>query len=106
VIVTLGLAVITPEQTKTIGIVIVMITAFAAAILYPVARAWARRLEGRTREGPSARELEDLRTRVIDLENQVARFHELEERLDFTERLLARQHDAQRLAPGRPGEDA
>jgi hypothetical protein len=101
----LGLAVITPEQTKTIAVVIVMVAAFAAAVLYPVTRAWARRLEGRASEGASARELDDLRARVVDLESQVARVPELEERVDFTERLLARQHDAPRLASGRPGED-
>lgn len=105
-ILALSLAVITPEQTKTIAIMVIMVTAFAAAVLYPVTRAWARRLEGRTSDAASTRELDDLRARVVDLESQVARVHGLEERLDFTERMLARQHDALRVAPGRPGEDA
>jgi len=105
-ILVLGLGVITPEQTRSIAIVVVMVAAFAAALLYPLTRGWARRLEGRVSDGASARDLDDLRTRVVDLESQVARVHELEERLDFTERLLAQQHEAQRLAPGRPGADA
>jgi len=103
-ITTLVLAVVTPEETKAIAIVIIMVSAFAAAILYPVTRAWARRMEGRTRESASARELEELRNRVFDLEGQVARMHELEERVDFAERLMARQHDAVRLPAGHQGE--
>ena len=38
-----------------------------------------------------------LRERVGDLEGQVARMQELEERVDFTERLLAQREDALRL---------
>ena len=36
-------------------------------------------------------ELDDLRARVESLEDAADRVHELEERLDFTERLLTRQ---------------
>ena len=105
----LALAVITPEQTKAIVIMIVAVTGFvsAASVLYPLARGWARRLEGRGSEHHHARsEVEELRARVFDLEGQLARVHELEERLDFTERMVARQHDSARLAPGRAGEGA
>jgi hypothetical protein len=96
----IDLSVITPDQTRTIAIVLVMVSAFAAAILYPVTRAWARRLEGKTRQGPSTLEFDDLRTRVIDLQNQVARIQELEDRVDFAERLLAQQGDPARLPAG------
>lgn len=106
-ITTLALAVITPEQTKAIVAMIVVVTGFisTAAVLYPLARGWARRLEGRGADRPDSAEFDELRARVADLESQVARVHELEERVDFTERLVARQRDAARVGPGRREED-
>jgi hypothetical protein len=104
---TLALAVISPEQTKSIAIMIVAVTGFVsmASVLYPLARGWARRLEGRGSDDRLTRsEVEELRARVLDLENQVARVQELEERVDFTERLVARRQDVARLAPARPEE--
>ena len=49
----------------------------------PLGRAWARRLEGDAGQPPDEMitELEDLRVRVL----------ELEERVDFSERMLAQQ---------------
>lgn len=62
-----------------------------ALILYPVARAMARRLEG---GGGAARgELEALRERVAELEQGHQRLAELEERLDFSERILAERRE-------------
>jgi hypothetical protein len=61
-------------------------------LLGPLAQALARRLEGRPESGPRAdHDLADLRSRVHELEAQQGRVMELEERLDFAERLLARQ---------------
>lgn len=53
--------------------------------------AWKRRLEGKPTEPDLVRELEDLRARVGDLEQVQGRVEEIEERLDFAERLLARE---------------
>ena len=36
-----------PEETKALAIVTVTIASFAGALLYPIAKAYARRLEGR-----------------------------------------------------------
>jgi hypothetical protein len=44
--------------------------------------------------------LAHLEDRVADLEQAQARVLELEERLDFAERLLAQQRDASRIGPG------
>ena len=61
----------------------------------PIGRALADRLAGRAGVGSGAgpdtttAELDELRQRVA----------ELEERLDFAERLLARQREAERVAP-------
>jgi hypothetical protein len=46
-------------------------------------------------------EVEALRARLTEVESQQARVAELEERLDFTERMLASQRDPARLGEGR-----
>lgn len=56
--------------------------------LGPIGRALARRLEGRRQPGEDF--LADLEARVAELEAARQHIAELEERLDFTERLLAR----------------
>jgi hypothetical protein len=64
----------------------------------PVAGAVARRISGRSAPGPDLQpELDDLRARVSELEQAQARVEELEERVDFAERLLAQQHEPQRI---------
>lgn len=45
-------------------------------------------------------ELQQLRSRVEQLEDVVARVQDLEERLDFTERVLAQQRERGRLPAG------
>lgn len=65
----------------------------------PLVKAIARRIEGKHLATDPAlmAELEDLRSRMADLEQQQGRVHELEERIDFTERLLAQQREQSRL---------
>jgi hypothetical protein len=68
----------------------------AANLLRPVMRAWACRLEGGVVDPGLSNEVADLRERVAELEGTGARLAELEERLDFAERMLAnRPADAQ-----------
>ncbi len=62
-------------------------------------RALAARAEYSTGEVQAERVL-DLEARVAELEMAQGRVLELEERLDFTERLLTRQRDAGRLSVG------
>ena len=66
-------------------------------LLYPMVRAWARRHEAGAQDPGLLDEVQHLRDRIGDLEGQVARMQELEERVDFTERLLAQREDALRL---------
>jgi hypothetical protein len=66
-----------------------------AFVLYPVARALARRLEGRGVSQDLLQQVDELRERVRDLEASQHRVAELEERLDFTERLLAQRRDVE-----------
>ncbi len=65
----------------------------------PLGKAWARRIEGTAGQpDPKALpEVEDLRARLGELEQQVDRIHELEERLDFAERLLAQAREPAQL---------
>jgi Tfp pilus assembly protein PilO len=46
-----------------------------------------------------AQALEDVQARLIELDQLKQRVNELEERLDFAERMLTSQRDAQRLGP-------
>lgn len=70
----------------------------AVAILRgPLGRALADRLAGRSAGGETAADLEALRG---DVEELRFRLTEMEERLDFTERMLAQQREHDRLPPG------
>jgi hypothetical protein len=72
-------------------------TIFGGVLIFgPIGRAFARRIGGDSTRG---HEIDDLRDRMAHLEHTEARVAELEERLEFTERLLARQQQADRL-PG------
>lgn len=64
----------------------------------PVGKALAERIRGRTpaHDSEVLAELEQLREDML----------EVQERLDFTERMLSRQNDAARLGPTSDGGDA
>jgi hypothetical protein len=88
-------AMLSPGQMTAIALAAIIVAGF---ILYPLVRALARRLEGGRADGARLQaELQDLRGRVGELEG--AR-NELEERLDFTERLLAQAREPDRLGQG------
>ncbi|HKV75185.1 MAG TPA: hypothetical protein VJN95_11740 [Gemmatimonadales bacterium] len=65
----------------------------------PVGKAWARKIEGEA-GGATAAEIEALYARIEHLEAGQERVAELEERVDFAERLLTRQKDQEQLSPG------
>lgn len=48
---------------------------------------------------PESQALEDLQARMGQLDQLQERINELEERVDFAERLLAQQRESDRLAP-------
>jgi hypothetical protein len=67
----------------------------------PIGRALALRIQGqRALDDPGARELAELRERVASLEESQAQMADLQERLDFAERILAQQPPR---APELPG---
>jgi flagellar biosynthesis/type III secretory pathway M-ring protein FliF/YscJ len=67
-------------------------------VLWPLVRAWARRIEGRGQPSQAAfDEVEQLRQRVAQLEELSHRVAELEERADFAERMLTQTREPDRL---------
>jgi hypothetical protein len=80
----------------------VMITLLVMAaftiVLWPLARALARRLEGRgTADAALRAEVDQLNQRLGEVDAMHGRIADLEERLDFTERLLAQAREPDRL---------
>jgi Tfp pilus assembly protein PilO len=80
------------------GVLLIVIAALMAGviILWPLMRALGRRLEGKGDPDHALRaDLEQLQQRLAEVDTLQHRLAELEERVDFTERLLAQAHDAQ-----------
>jgi uncharacterized membrane protein len=73
-------------------------------VLFPVVFALARRIAPKAEKRPAdgTDRVEELERRVGELETGQQRMAELEERVDFAERLLAKQRDTERLGPPRP----
>ena len=71
-------------------------------ILWPVMRAFGRRLEGKGQGDAALRaEVDQLQQRLGDVDQLHQRIAELEERIDFAERMLARAPTPAAL-PGEP----
>jgi hypothetical protein len=66
-------------------------------VLVPISRAIAARIRARPDQAVDEGQIEALSARVEQLQREML---ETQERLDFAERLLARQRDVQRLGPG------
>ena len=66
----------------------------------PIGTAIGRRLSGRRSDAPSQGALDEVHRRMDALESGQHRLAEIEERLDFAERVLARQHESDRLGGG------
>ena len=69
---------------------LLVLGAIVAVILWPLIRAWARRIEQGGVAAETEAELETLRQRVRDLEEMQPRMMELEDRVEFAERVLVR----------------
>jgi hypothetical protein len=62
-------------------------------VLFPIVRALARRIEGRGGNEELRAEIDVLHQRVADLEAVEQRMHELENRIEFSERLLTQHRE-------------
>jgi hypothetical protein len=71
-------------------------------VLRPIAGAVAKRIAGDTKRALPADQITALRAELVDEIQQVRHeVGELAERLDFAERLLAKNRDGERLVPPR-----
>lgn len=69
-------------------------------VVRPIAGAVARRIAGNTKRSPTAEQITALRAELLDEMQQVRQeVGDLAERVDFAERLLAKQRDGERLVP-------
>ena len=83
--------VITSMDGPAIVMIVLLVMTACTIVLWPLARALARRLEGRGAVDPQLKgELEQMHHRLAEVDTLQMRVGELEERLDFAERLLAR----------------
>jgi hypothetical protein len=93
-------------DSDVLKVLFMMLSVVLAGVLaygsFTFIRAFARRIEGRETGGLSALadQVDFLRQKVEEGEGDRARIVELEERLEFAERLLARDGERARL-PGR-----
>lgn len=82
-----------PDQIFGLTLVVIfgVVVPVMLAIAIPVGKAWARRVEAHPgADQPSPDDVGELRNRLA----------ELEERVDFTERMLAQQREPERLPEG------
>lgn len=77
--------------------IVIAVMGTAVLLLWPLIRAIARRLEGRAASPELEQEVAALRSRLDQVEQGQARIAELEERVDFAERLLSQPRESDRL---------
>lgn len=91
------------DVLKLFGVMVAIMSAAGVAYtMVALANVMIKRLEGQ-KPAPSEQleaELADLRARLDEAEAARGRITELEERLDFAERLLAQQREHSRLPGG------
>ncbi len=95
-----------PEAVAVLIPIVAIGGFFGLMIVRTLSKAYTAKLQAGNQAGAGsearqeelAATVEELRREVEELRREVA---ELAERVDFTERLLAKQHDGQKLAPPR-----
>lgn len=88
--------------TETVGILLVvaLFAIVAIKVLGPLARAWARKLEGKGGDPELRAEMDNLRDQLAEMDGLRGRVQELEERVEFAERLLSQKRDQDLLQRG------
>jgi hypothetical protein len=81
----------------------VLFLSIAAIVIMrgPFGRALAERISGRARPGAEDQDVQELKSEVEELRHLPEQLSELGERVDFLERLVAKQREAERLPPVR-----
>lgn len=88
------------RETGADGAIAAVVAVSLGLLAWRRKRALERRGPGTDTDPGSSNRLYDLEGRVADLEAAQGRVLELEERLDFTERLLAQHRESSRLGAG------
>jgi Tfp pilus assembly protein PilO len=81
-------------------VALLVVSLVVIKVLGPIARAWARKLEGKAAAPEIQAEVDQLREQIAEVEPLRQRVLELEERVEFAERLLAQRKDPDLLARG------
>jgi len=84
-----------PEWTIGVGAILVLVTVLQVVYARLVPPEYRRRRW----KGEQLQASDDMQIRLAELEEVKQRLAELEERVDFAERLLAKQREAGRLGP-------
>lgn len=88
------------QETIMMVLVLIAFTIVALKVFGPLARAWARKLEGKVGDPELRAEMDHLRDQVADMDGLRGRVQELEERVEFAERLLSQKRDQDLLQRG------
>jgi hypothetical protein len=78
-------------------LLLLVVAVLLGVLAWPLIRAWARRIESGGAAAEAQAEIEALRERLGALEQLPPRLLELEERVEFAERLLAQGREPDRL---------
>src|SRR5262245_42649134 len=90
------------QEAVVMIVIAVALATVAVKVLGPIAKAWARRLEGAA--NPELRaEIDQLRDQVAEADQLRHRVQELEERVEFAERMLSQGRDQDLLRRGGGG---
>jgi Tfp pilus assembly protein PilO len=88
------------QESVMMVLVLIAFTIVAIKVFGPLARAWARKLEGKVGDPELRADMDHLRDQLADVDGLRTRVQELEERVEFAERLLSQKRD-QNLLQGR-----
>lgn len=93
---------IAERVTELAGMVLFMVlfAIVAIKVFGPLARAWARKLEGKVGDPELRAEIDSLRDQLAEMDGLSSRVQELEERVEFAERMLSQKRDEDLLQRG------
>jgi Tfp pilus assembly protein PilO len=88
------------QESVMMVILLIAFTIVAIRVFGPLARAWAHKLEGRVGDPELRAEVDHLRDQLAEVDGLRTRVQELEERVEFAERLLSQKRDQDLLQRG------
>ena len=89
------------NDSKSVVVIVIASLIAVTIILWPIMRAFARRLEGKgTVDSALRAEVEQLDIRLAEVDALRQEVAELHERVDFAERVLLKSHERNELGKG------